>query len=512
MWKSEKYMVKKGFAKRLLLALWLAATGLSLGGCMSQISERPMIDLSHKAIEETAEGPLQDGAQDRDEWFTLYFLNEDGVTLMPVTRRVTVQGGNSRAQAALDALLAGPLENEHGAFWPDLGASRSDRLLEVSGGVATVDLNAHARTLEQQTLYAVRLAIANTLTEFAEISYVNVLVGGREEGLDLSATLPVGTLTHADDSDVSARYTRLHEQRLSGEGVALLTTLYFPSKDGTMILPEVRHVAYARVSPIEYLYTLLGEIGKGTSLPLCAEEIPAPLEYIKEMPEIVRTEDGYLAIELCFDRELEDDLLRSGMTMGIYMAMLSDTLMGFVPGVEGVKVSLGTDDVTKLSKEQTPDGREIVFEHGLATRNDFSGYVGAPVLLYVMKNDGIAARQHVLGQEHADDVRARLGALMTLSDEHAFALPRGLDGDDILSAYAGTDVILVNLSDDFRRAMEKLSPEQERAAVYAMVNTLTEGTEASQVQFFFEGAQVSTLAGALEMRGTFVRNPGMVVN
>ena len=62
------------------------------------------------------------------------------------------------------------------------------------------------------------------------------------------------------------------------------------------------------------------------------------------------------------------------------------------------------------------------------------------------------------------------------------------------------------------KAMEKLSPEQERAAVYAMVNTLTEGMGALQVQFFFEGEQVSTLAGALEMRGTFVRNPGMVVN
>ena len=30
--------------------------------------------------------------------------------------------------------------------------------------------------------------------------------------------------------------------------------------------------------------------------------------------------------------------------------------------------------------------------------------------------------------------------------------------------------------------------------------------------FFFEGEQVQSLAGGLEMRGTFMRNPGMVVN
>ena len=45
-----------------------------------------------------------------------------------------------------------------------------------------------------------------------------------------------------------------------------------------------------------------------------------------------------------------------------------------------------------------------------------------------------------------------------------------------------------------------------------MVNTLTEDTRASRVAFFFEGGQAQTLAGGLEMRGAFLRNPGMVVN
>ena len=44
-----------------------------------------------------------------------------------------------------------------------------------------------------------------------------------------------------------------------------------------------------------------------------------------------------------------------------------------------------------------------------------------------------------------------------------------------------------------------------------MVNTLTEGMDAGKVAFFFEGQQIGTLAGELEMRGVFMRNPGMVV-
>lgn len=503
-------MLKKGFAKRAVLAVWMLASAVSLGGCMTHVSERAMTDLSSREIAPSAPAPQQDGAVSREESVTLYFLDEDGAALRPVTRQVSVPGGGSRAQAALEALLSGPQEDERGVSWPDLGASRSGRMLEVSGGVATVDLPAHTRTLAQQTMYAVRLAIANTLTEFSEISYVNVLVGGREEGLDLGATLPVGTLAHTDDLQVGARYSRLYEQRLSGEGVTLLSTLYFPSEDGRLILPQVRSVAYAQISPIEYLYTLLGEMGKGAGSSLCAQEVPAPLEYIEEMPEIVRTQEGYLAIELCFDRELEEDLARGGMTLGVYMAMLTDTLMGFVPGVEGLKVSLGEENIVFLSQERTPDGREIEFEHGLATREDFAGYVGAPATLYVMHEGGLARRQYVTEQSLGGNMRARLEALLAHREDSA--LPEGLEPQDILSVHVGEEVISVNLSGAFREALAALDGKQERAAAYAMVNTLTEGMKAEKVEFFFEDKQVSALAGGLEMRGSFLRNPGMVVN
>ncbi len=481
--------------RRAALAAGLTALLLLLGGCVSQVSERELADLSAAEIKADVPAPTQDGEQGYTMRCTLYFLSVDGGRLIPVTRSVTVEGGKSRAQAALDALLAGPEAGEDGAAWPDLGTVRGERLLEVSCGVATVDLPARVRTLSQEMLYAVRMAIANTLTEFSEISYVNVLIGGREEGLDLGATLPVGTITRVDDLDVGARYSRLHEQRLSPGGVTLLTTLYFPAAQGGLLLPEVRSIAYAQVSPIEYLYTLLEELGKGAGLTLCAQDVPAPMDYIEEMPEIVRTEDGYLAIELRMSDALETALDAAGLTLDTYMAMLTDTLMGFVPGVEGLRVMIG--------------GRMAA---NLATRSDFEGCVGAPATLYVMDGTGLSRVQRVLPQAQADDARARLAALMALEEEELFALPDGLTQEDILAVHAGEETIAVNLSGRFRDALAALAPAQERAAVYAMVNTLTEGTRASRVAFFFEGEQVQTLAGGLEMRGTFLRNPGMVVD
>lgn len=505
---KRKYMMRAALMLMLLAALPL------LGGCAGQIREREMTDLSDMPIQAPADAPHQDGALDRPLLATLYFLSEDGTALLPVTREITAKGGQSRAQAALDALLAGPEAGDLNAAWPELGAARSERLLEVSSGVATVDLPASARTLDPETLYAVRMAITNTLTEFSEISYVNVLIGGREEGLDLGATLPVGTMTREENLDVRAQYSRRYEQRLSAQGVSLLTTLYVPSKDGGLLLPQVRSVSYAQVSPIEYLYTLLGELGKETGGGLYARAIPAPLEYIEEMPEIVRTEDGYLAIEIRMSSALDDALYDSGLTRGIYLAMLADTLLGFVPGVEGLRVSIGSGWVTEIAAQDTPDGRALAFEQGLVIREGFAGYTGAPVTLYAMDEhtDGLVRMQRTVVQSLQNDPRERLIALMRLSHESIFALPERLSAQDILAVYVGGDVIAVNLSEAFADLLSKLEEDQERAAVYAMVNTLTEDMDVSKVAFFFGGEQMQTLAGALEMRGVFVRNPGMVVD
>ena len=195
--------------------MWLLVCLLLLCGCVDQLSERPMEDLSESEIAAPVPAPIEDSIASREVPVKLYFLAEDGVTLYPVVRRVTLDNGMSRAQAAVSALLQGPAEDEDGASWPDIGAARSGRFVEVAGGVATVDLPARARTLPQETLYAVRMAIASTLTEFSEISHVNVLIGGREEGLDLGATLPVGTFTRMEDLNAGARFSRLQEQRLS---------------------------------------------------------------------------------------------------------------------------------------------------------------------------------------------------------------------------------------------------------------------------------------------------------
>ena len=502
----------KANAKTAALALMLALCAGMLGGCSSQLEERAMTDISQIPIAVQQLAPVEDTIADGKARVMLYFLSADGSRLVPVSREIDVPGGVSTARAALQALLGGPNEHENGT-WPDLGLPIVARSMEISGGVAVVDLPARVRTLSQETLYGMRVAIACTLTEFADIDAVNVLIGGREEGLDLGATFPVGTLQRTADLDLGASFARLEGLRQAGGAFEQMVTLYLPTADGRFVLPQVFSIDYAQMTPIEYLYTLLDVLGTEAGGGVGFASIPAPMMFINEMPEIVRTDDGaYRAIEIQFEAALDEALAASGLTREIYLAMLTHTLMGAVPGVEGLKVHIGDEVISSLSAQQTRDGRAFSFAQGLATRDDFVSCIGAPVTVYAIDGEtgGLVAEERVLAHEKSRSPRALLETLVAMWGDRAAT--SALTGADILAVGVDGEEIAVNLSATFADALRALDEREAKAAVYAMVNTLTQNRLRGNVTFFFDGVQMEEPLGGIEMRGSLTRNPGMVVD
>ena len=203
----------------MLLALMLAAAAVLLGGCSAQLEERAMTDISQIPISAEMPVPQKDTFADSIERVMLYFLSEDGTKLLPVSREIRVPGGVSLARAALEALLAGPAEGENGV-WPDTGLPIVARSLELSGGIAIVDLPARLRTLAQQTLYGMRMAIAATLTELPGIDAVNVCFRGNSEG---HGRWPEFMHTPSDvmgDFDLDASWTALNVLYTAVDGLA----------------------------------------------------------------------------------------------------------------------------------------------------------------------------------------------------------------------------------------------------------------------------------------------------
>ena len=68
----------------------------------------------------------------------------------------------------------------------------------------------------------------------------------------------------------------------------------------------------------------------------------------------------------------------------------------------------------------------------------------------------------------------------------------------------------VNLSANFYRSCQNLSPRAERDLVYAMVNTLCALDGIRAVRIYIEGAAADTLAGSVYLRSVLLPNPGLV--
>ncbi len=148
-----------------------------------------------------------------------YFLMRDGSggevvnepTLVPVLR--TVPRSTATATAAMKALLAGPSAKERAPTWPikTLIPAGSTLLgIEISGGLATVDLSAEFASLSPDDawdlgVYSLRGRLAQvvyTLTQFTSVDRVNFKVEGKPVTVFMSEEIvlnkPVTRATYRD--------------------------------------------------------------------------------------------------------------------------------------------------------------------------------------------------------------------------------------------------------------------------------------------------------------------------
>ncbi|MBQ8095117.1 MAG: GerMN domain-containing protein [Clostridia bacterium] len=494
-------------SRRILLLAALSLVLFTAGGCMPAIRETaPAASLPE--IKAGTTSPLADEAVDETFSGILCFLSDNGQQLVRVSRKMTLHNGESRPVAVMNALLSGPQETERGT-WPEVRGTTSARI-EVSGKIATVLLPARYRSLEPDVLYSVRTAMAESLLSLAEIEYVNVLVGNREEGVDLAGSVPAGTFIHHSDSRISSLYAGFDELRISGESFSSLVTLYYPSQDGRYLLPFIRNVRFERPSPIEYMNTLLEELGKGGDFEGGKTDVPSPMVYLDEMPEIVRDHNGRdRVMTLFFSSEIDAALDAAALSRETWFGMIAETLLTFVPNVDGLEISVGKQLVKKLDSDKTTSGKLVTFENGLIQRTHFEHLLGAVAIGYQPdeSEEMMTAFQMILPAAKAGDAHAILAALLE-SDETKEIMPSNTDAADVLAIRTERELLAVNLSERFGKAFESLDSMKRRLCIYSMVNTLTEG-EKDRVIFFFGGIQPES-DDSLELRGSFVRAPGLI--
>ncbi len=480
--------------KRLRLYI-LPLILLFLAGCtafpLAPASENADVKMPDAAVSYIA--PERDGSSEETARVSLYFLSQARQQLVCVVRNIRVAEGETLYTKTLRRLFEAPQTQGLSSVAPE---GLNVLSLEDNGaGTLTVDLSYEALSLSAQELSWLRLAIVQTLTEFPGVKYVNILIGGRDEA---SLSVPIGALSRTDDS-LAAHWAQLQadEERALGSEITRDVALYFPSDYGALLLSETRTL---RFSGGNFILPVIEALASGPmGNPRAVRALPQGGFLAKEGVEISADRDGRRLILLHVQNNLVETLAAQHINFEAMCASLAYTLCRFVPKTDGIMLYAGDVSLTKQP----------------ITVSDYAGRAGHLTTVYFANaQGGLSASRRALDQYSALSARALLETILAGPDVYDGGLlpvfPKGMTAADILSVYTEGDTALVNLSANFYRLCQSLTPNEEKLLVYAMVNTLTGMHNVKQVQFFIDGDAVETLAGTIFIKGALMRNPGII--
>ncbi len=515
-------------AKYILMASLIAAC-LFIAGCQPSV---PVISGESGVVTATLppppmiyEPPIGDAGLEYETTATIFLPRADGVRLSAQLVRVKLPVGRHGAEAVLRALLNHP---GNSAVSP---LSKTVKLqlagtnpVEVSRDVATVNLNASAHQLEPKEFYTVCQAIANTLTEFPDIQYVNVLVAGAQAGLDISASLPMGTLQRRTGEDLDSLWEQAEAQRVllsedpSARRLSTTATLYFPARVSTGILPEVRNISFDGQTPEQLVTGLLQELSREAEYLGNVPALPDLTKLLVEAPAVSEASGmNGRKVTLRFSQDLNEILLAGEVTRSVCLASLTYTLTTFLPNVVAVETYIGEELIPSVKPSSVYTQQEITFRNGLQQRSDYGSLLLNYCRLYFTAENGkLTAVNRPVPYYEAKNPRY---LLLQLSEgprpydtetglKSVFS--SGLKDADLLGIGLVDDTLLVHFSDAVRVSSASLTGAQERQMIYAIVNTLCENPVVSRVRFYVAGTQPESLAGEIYLPGEFLPNPGLV--
>ena len=510
--------------RRLLCLALCALMALSLTGCVSGVDALkhddgptlPPVSVRHIA-------PTGDTNQETAQTVLLYVPNAAGTRLIAQTERLVISAARHPAEATLRLLFAFAGSEDAQPLRRDVTLQLSPvNPVEISGGTATVNLGASALMLSHGDFYVVCQAIANTLTQWGDIRYVNVLVSSIQPGLDVGANVPMGCFTQNLTDSIDALIA-------AGEALAVgaadrrfssTAILYYPAYAGRGLLAEARSISFAsRVKPV-LIEGLLDALSQTPQMLSNVPALPQLTDYFSEPPAVqeIAVTGGQRAV-LRFQQSFNDALIAAGVPRSVMLAALSYTVTGFVPGISGVTVYIGEEEVSSVvpGGVYVGAGEAITFASGVMRRSDFSRFLLDNCTLYFGDNAGhLRAVHRPIPYYETRSARYLLGCLMLGpqssdgADGTQTVLPDDLGDADLLGVGLDNGIMLLNFTPHFAASAANLNAEAEKLLVYAIVNTLCELPAVRGVSFFINGTQPETLSGHIYLPGDFLKNGSLI--
>ena len=508
-------MMKKGIS--LLLALCCI---LFLTGCTrTDIEEEQTPAATLPPAEARYTAPDGDGILATGKEYRIYFPGKDGLRL--VSRSIYLEAADLNDTAEM--LVRNLFEFEGDQEARKLGGTRPLDLygahpIEISNGICTVNLTSSALQLDLSDYFKNCIALSTTLCEMDEINSVNILVADRSVALDITGSLPMGTLIAHPGENISVLWEQMEAKRTplgkdeSKTPLNSLATLYYPLPDSRGTACTIRMVTFEGQTAQQLASGLIEGVSDVRRSMTGGQDFPDLKSLLLHDPVTSELEDGSSLITLSL-REDAESLLAGGKTdLACFAAAITCTLTTFIPGVSAVCFRIGEKPITELKTKRFDT---VTALGGLVSRSAVERFLTSSVMVYFARNGILCECERPVSRRSADSPRAQLCALMegpdTSEQEDGIVatLADGIREDDILGITAEGDTLLVNLSENFMEIIREQGPEAETLTCYSIVNTLCKNTRMKRVRFYFEGEQVETVAGTIYWAGEFMYNIGL---
>lgn len=500
-------------SKRFLRLICLFCICLMLCGCASR-QESPAVSVTLPPVSSKLTPRNHDTNQDYRQTVLLYLPSPDGTRLVAVPENAQFTASRHAAEVLCEMLFSHKGTDDA----VPLGGSVSLHLsetdpIEVSGNVATVNLTASALRLSHAQLHTLGQALANTLCQFGNLDYVNILIAGVQPGLDIAATLPAGSFQPNTREDLSALWARASAPQ-SGARRAFAATLYYPAPSGKGILCEARTLSFSDLSIAGMARTLMAALSAGAeylpALPKCPD-----LNGMLLSDPVLEETGGMRRLMLHFDENLNTRLIDAGITRSVMVSSLVCTLTTFIPGLDGVEIHIGNEPINAITPSGTFSGagETIFFTDGLMQRKNFIPFLLAHSSLYFANAQGkLVQSARPAPFYEAYNIRTIIGQLMQGPQSYdsignlSATLPQGLRDADLLGVSLENETLVLNFSQQLIKLCQGMTARQEQLMVYSLVNTLCELPGVNRVAFFIMGEQPESFAGSVFLPGDFLPN------
>ncbi len=502
--------------------LLLIALCLLLTGCTASVPIKDNIKATLPPIEQNTAAPTGDSGESLTLPVLFSLPGAMSGRLEYVSERILLSPARHPAEYAMRRLFTFQGTTQVAPLSPGTQLSLNPgSSIEISGDTATVNLAPSALSLTNQERYMVARAITNTLTQWGDITYVNLLINNRHPGFDTAATLPMGALTRTEDGDVAALFDAQSRVSAAQSGpYSAVATLYYPVSAGRGILSESRLITSRDKTLPQMAQSLLEALAVPSDQLQNTLALPSLSTLLATEPVIVEsTGSTGRVVRLQFQESMNEALISAGIPRSVMLASLTYTLTTFLPYTSGVSVKIGNEEVSAVVPAGIYEGagEQILFENGIMQRAQFERFLLNHCALY-FKNaqGGLSETLRPIPHYQAMNPRYLLNQLLigpqTTDSKTPLGpvFPEGLKDADLLGITRKDDTALVHFSGHLRELTADVDSQAELLMVYAMVNTLTKTQGTRQVAFFIDQGQEGKFIHDIDVAGVFLRNEGIL--